>query len=464
MSKAVKTRFCPSPTGFIHLGNARTALFNYLFASGQPGGEFLYRVEDTDRERSKQEYIDALVEDLHWLGMVWQDGPYYQSERSPIYNEYYQKLIAQGDVYSCFCSEEELLLARKIQRASGQPPRYPGTCRHLTAAEIDAKLAQGLKPVLRFKVENDVVIEFEDLVRGPQKFYGKDIGDFIIKRSDGAESFMFVNAIDDALMGVNRAFRGEDHLTNTPRQILILQALGLTPPQYGHISLIVGDDGSPLSKRHGSRSIRELRAAGYLPLAVINYLARLGHYYENEQLLSAEALAQQFKLNSLVKSPAKFNPQQLDYWQKQVVLQLSLDEIWEWLGDEIKQQVPAELQNDFAKLMQENIVFPNEARAWLDVFFGKSLVLSEDATQVITAAGQMFFAIAADHFARGEDLASVLNVLKAELGIKGKALFQPLRVAVTGQLHGPEMVALFAMMPQELIVMRLRDAQAQCDY
>ena len=273
----VKARFCPSPTGLIHLGNARTALFSALFAK-KMDGVFLLRIEDTDRERSKQEYADILMQDLKWMGLEWQEGPdhdcgagpYYQAQRQFIYDDYYERLEVAGMAYPCFCSEEELALARKIQRASGKPPRYPGTCRKLSDEQIAVKLSQGCQPTLRFKVLDDEWVEYEDFVRGKQKFNSNDIGDFIIRRGDGTSPFMYVNAIDDSLMGVTHVMRGEDHITNTPRQLMILAALGLRAPQYGHISLITGQDGSPLSKRNGSRSIEALRLEGYLPEAVIN--------------------------------------------------------------------------------------------------------------------------------------------------------------------------------------------------
>lgn len=262
----VKTRFCPSPTGLMHMGNVRTALFNALLAKSA-NGCFLLRIEDTDRERSDARYTKALMEDLLWLGLGWQEGPdhhqgngpYHQSERQSIYDDYYQRLETAGVAYPCFCSEEELALQRKIQRSSGRPPRYPGTCRELTDAQREEKFAQGLKPTLRFAVPENEMIAFDDLVRGHQKFDSNDLGDFIIRRADGTPPFLFCNAVDDALMGVTHALRGEDHLTNTPRQLMVLDALGLTGPTYGHIALIVGPDGSPLSKRHGSRSIEELR-------------------------------------------------------------------------------------------------------------------------------------------------------------------------------------------------------------
>lgn len=259
----MKTRFAPSPTGYLTIGNIRTALFCALLAKHE-NGVFLLRIEDTDKLRSGQEFAEQLEFDLHWLGLDWQEGPqvggqsepYFQSQRQAIYDTYFQKLTDQNQVYPCFCSDEELAISRKIQLSSGQPPRYEGTCRNLTQEQINKKLAEGLKPTLRFRVPENQIIEFTDFVRGPQKFLSHEIGDFIIRRGDGSAAFFFCNAIDDSLMEITHVLRGEDHLTNTPRQLMLLQALKLAQPQYGHLALIVGPDGTPLSKRHGSRSIK----------------------------------------------------------------------------------------------------------------------------------------------------------------------------------------------------------------
>ena len=274
MTRPAVTRFAPSPTGSLHLGNARTALFNFLLAR-QLGGQFLLRIEDTDLERSAERYLAELIDDLHWLGLGWDAGPdiggahepYRQSQRNAIYAEYFARLATSGLVYPCYCTPLELEVSRRAQLAAGRPPRYAGTCRELSAGERDAKLAGGLKPSLRFRVPQGRSVEFHDFVRGAQRFASEDIGDFIVRRADGNAAFFFCNALDDALMGVTHVLRGDDHLTNTPRQILLLEALGLDIPQYGHVALLTGMDGAPLSKRHGSVSVREFRERGFLPQA-----------------------------------------------------------------------------------------------------------------------------------------------------------------------------------------------------
>jgi glutamyl-tRNA synthetase len=465
VNEKAKTRFCPSPTGFIHLGNARTALFNFLLAK-KLGGIFLLRIEDTDIQRSKQEYTETLQEDLLWLNLKWQEGPgqelgsgpYFQSQRRKIYDEYYHILEGKGAAYPCFCTEEELALMRKMQRSAGKPPRYPGTCFKLSQDQVKEKLAQGLKPTLRFHVPNSCVIEFNDLVRGPQKFSSQDIGDFIIRRADGTSPFMFSNAIDDALMGVVYVLRGEDHLTNTPRQIMILQALDLPILHYGHISLIVGPDGSPLSKRHGSRSIQELRKSGFFPEAVNNYMARLGHYYENDELMTLEELAENFKSENLGKSPTKYNYQQLVKRQQEVIATKSIDQLWECLEQRTKSLVPGSQREEFIAAVKPNIIFPEDAHRYAEIFFSNTIKekITEQQKVIFKEAGSRFFEVAiAAVQAQGQDFKAVSQQMQTELKIKGKSLFQPLRVALTGELHGPEMAAIFKILPVNEIISRL---------
>lgn len=458
-----KSRFCPSPTGRIHLGNARTALFNALFAKHYQG-VFLLRIEDTDRERSKEEYTEQLAKDLLWLGLPWQEGldvggkfgPYHQSKRGAIYDDYYQRLITMNLAYPCFCSEQQLALSRKVQRASGKPPRYAGTCANLTGTEIEAKKAQGIQPTLRFRVGNGHTIAFHDLVRGSQRFLSDDLGDFIIRRADGTSPFMFCNAIDDSLMGVTHAFRGEDHLTNTPRQILILQALNLPVPEYGHISLIVGPDGSPLSKRHGSRSIVQLREAGYLPLALVNYMARLGHYYGHDNLLSLDALAQEFKVESLSRSPAKFNMQQLDYWQNQAIASLDEADFWQWVGPEIKASIPQSAQAEFVATIKPNVVFPEDVKQWADIIFGDGFALTTEQRALLAQTPPKYFTESLLAYnAYGADLPKIIDHLKQVLQVKGKALYMPFRVALTGVEHGPELGKLLLLITPTEIKKRL---------
>lgn len=452
----VKTRFAPSPTGLLHFGNVRTALFNALFAR-KVAGIFLLRIEDTDLERSRDEYTAALQQDLTWLGLDWQEGagaageegPYHQAQRGAIYNEYLQKLEKTGRVYPCFCSPLELEVSRKVQAAAGKPPRYSGKCTHLRADEVAKKRAQDIPHTLRFRMPQNETITFDDIVRGPQKFSSEDIGDFIVRRSDGSFAFFFVNAIDDALMKVTHVLRGEDHLTNTPRQIALLQALGLPVSHYGHISMIVDNHGAPLSKRGGSLSVQELREMGYFPLAVNNYLARLGHHFERNELMSLAELAAAFEQGSLGRAPARYDRVQLDYWQSQAVSQTGLDELCAWLADAIKGMVPETALRDFATAVRDNIIFPHDARLWAEAVYATALPLSEEARAALDNTPAGFFRKALDVLGEDMDFKAFANRVKSATATSGKALFQPLRAALTGQTFGPEMPRLFPLIGLE---------------
>jgi glutamyl-tRNA synthetase len=461
----MKTRFCPSPTGNMHLGNARTALFNALFAKSQ-SGSFLLRIEDTDAARSHEDYDAGLQYDLRWLGLEWQEGPevggaqepYYQSQRQAIYNRYYQQLQDAKLVYPCFCSDQQLAISRKVQLASGQPPRYSGTCRHLTAEQIAEKQAEGLKPVLRFEVPANESIEFHDLVRGQQSFNSRDIGDFIVRRADSTASFIFCNALDDALMGVTHALRGDDHLANTPRQLLILKALNLSAPHYGHIALIMGSDGSPLSKRHGSRSIKELREEGFLPIAIVNYLSRLGHYYTETGFMDFETLAARFDSTAMGAAPSRFDASQLLHWQKEAVAQTSNEALWEWMGmgNDVHARVPEEKRELFINIVRHNVVFPRDALHWATILFATQLDYTEEAKAVLQTAGSAFFQAAVDLINEvGSNFKELTTRLQAQSGLKGKALYQPLRVALTGELSGPEMPLVVELLGAEGMRTRL---------
>lgn len=473
----VRTRFAPSPTGLLHLGNVRTALFNYLWAMRNQGA-FLLRIEDTDAARSRREFVHALEHDLRWLGLDWQEGPgvdgphapYAQSQRQAVYERWFRVLESRGRVYPCFCSEQELARARSRQLEAGKAPRYPGTCAALSESAVREHLASGLRPAWRFRVPVRETVELDDLVRGAQRFAASDIGDFIILRSDGPPAFLFSNAVDDALMEVTHVLRGDDHLSNTPRQLLLLQALDLPVPRYGHIPLILGQDDAPLAKRLGSASLRELREAGYLPGAVVNYLARLGHVYQDHGYQDLDALAAGFALERLGRAPARFDPQQLLYWQRQAVARLDGSGFWEWMGEwmAIAPEIEIPDRDAFVAAIRDNVVLPGDAHRWARILFtDEPPVLDQvldqtgdqQARSVIGAAGGDFFACATAAVERcGTDLQCVVRALK-ETGVKGKALFQPLRAALTGELDGPELARLLPLMGAERARRRLQAAQ-----
>ncbi|MEZ5289332.1 MAG: glutamate--tRNA ligase, partial [Vicinamibacterales bacterium] len=279
----MRLRFAPSPTGHLHVGNARTALFNWLLARGQ-GGTFVLRVEDTDRERSTRESEQRILEDLRWMGLSWDEGveaggdlgPYRQSERLDIYEAHTRQLLAAGHAYYCFCTPETLEAERRAQLAAGQPPKYAGTCRGLGADEAARRREAGEAAAVRLRVRGSREVTFDDLVRGPVTVHTDIIGDPVLVRSDGIPAYNYAVVIDDQLMGITHVIRGEDHISNTPRQLLVYEAFGWAPPRFAHLSLVLGPDHAPLSKRHGATSVAEFRGRGYLPEALVNYLALIG--------------------------------------------------------------------------------------------------------------------------------------------------------------------------------------------
>jgi nondiscriminating glutamyl-tRNA synthetase len=450
------TRFAPSPTGELHLGNARTALFNYLLAHHGLAGRFLLRIEDTDAERSKDQHTDGLIEDLKWLGMRWDagpdredsKGPYRQSQRRDFYDRYFAELEKRNAVYPCYCTPLELEASRRAQLASGRPPRYAGTCRDLSVEAHQKKSVAGAVPTTRFRVPLGRRIEFVDFVHGPQSFLSDDIGDFVVRRADGTAAFFFCNAVDDADMGVTHVLRGEDHLTNTPRQLMILEALGLRAPSYGHVSLIVGGDGSPLSKRHGATSVREYRDRGYLPQAMTNHLFRLGHSTPEHGFLSLAEMARAFDSTHLGRSPARFDEQQLHVWQKEAAHRLSPDEALRWLEPVLPKGLDSAAAHTFIAAVLPNLVLPEDARTWVNIVFGDPPSLPAAEQKLVQEAGKSYFAAAADAAsAHGNDLAAIANAVRAATGKKGAALYMPLRAALTGVAHGPELAPLLKAMP-----------------
>ena len=453
------TRFAPSPTGLLHLGNARTALFSWLHARAA-GGRFIVRAEDTDAARSSEEFLTAQLEDLRWLGIDWDAGPgredalgpYRQSQRGAVYAGLYEKLERDGHLYPCYCSAVELDVSRRAQLAAGQPPRYAGTCRDLMPAQRAARAAEGRAPTLRFRVPGARRVTFEDGVRGPQSFEAADIGDFILRRADGSPAFFFCNAVDDALMGVTDVLRGEDHVANTPRQLLVLEALGLPQPRYAHLPLLLGGDGAPLSKRQGATSVADMRSRGYLPEALVNYLLRLGHQGAPDAWIERADLPKHFALARVGHSPSRFDEQQLLHWQREAIKRLPAEAAVEWLGPSLPPGLSADDARRLAQLVQHNVIFPDDAAPWAQVVFGEPPALGEADLAVLEEAGTGFFAAALAAFEEvGADAGALARALKARTGRKGAALFMPLRLALTGCREGPEFGPLFATLAPDKI-------------
>ena len=454
---AVVTRFAPSPSGELHLGNVRTALFNALLAGHTPDGRFLLRIEDSDGARSQESFVAALLAELSWLGLAWAEVPLRQSQRHDLYNTYLARLLDQGHAYPCFCSSETLEAQRRAQLAAGQPPRYAGTCRHLAAAERAARLAAGEPAALRFAIPLGQVVQFDDLVHGPRAVPASELGDFILRRADGSPAFFFCNAVDDAVSGVTHALRGDDHLANTPRQLLILAALDLPAPRYGHLSLLTGADGTPLSKRHGATTLRELREAGALPAAVLNLLFRLGHSSGESRLLTLAQMAAAFDTAHLQRAPAQFDSAQLLHWQREAVHALTPESAANWLQGELPPKLAGEERAAFIAAVLPNLLHPADVAQWVAVVFGEPPAADAEAKEAIAGAMPGLFAVAAEAASvHGNDFKAIADVVRAATGAKGPALFKPLRAALTGRLQGPELAPLLRLFPAGAAQRRLQ--------
>ncbi len=326
-------------------------------------------------------------------------APYRQSERSAIYAEALARLAANGQTYPCFCSPEELQLSRKTQLAAGRPPRYARTCAGLTAAEVQRRIDAGKAPAIRFRVPDHRAVEFVDRVHGPQRFQSDDIGDFVIRRADGSVSFFLGNAVDDSAMGITLVLRGDDHLANTPRQLLLLEALGMPLPEYGHLPLVLAPSGTPLSKREGAASLTDLRAQGYLPAAICNYLVRLGHACGHDGWLAMDQLASHFDLARTSHSAARFDDAQLRHWQREALTHSTDAQIEQWLGTHLDALPAGAERGAFVAVVKGNVLFPAEVDELVAVVAGDSVPVAPEATAQITEAGPEFFA-AAGQFAR----------------------------------------------------------------
>lgn len=466
MENPCVTRFAPSPTGFLHLGNARTAFFSWLYAR-QRGGRFVLRVEDTDAGRSTPEHEAALLEDLAWLGLDFDagpgredvHGPYRQSARTAHYERTFARLEADGHAYRCFCPAARLELERKLQLARGEAPRYAGTCRGLAAAEVAGRLAAGEPAALRFRVPAGRTVRYADLVRGEQSFDSGALGDFVVRRADGSASFLASNAVDDAEMRITDVLRGEDHVANTPRQMLLLEALGLAAPRYGHLPLLVGPDGAPLSKRHGAASVLDLRREGYLAAAVLNLLFRLGHTPAGDGWQTPAGQVAGFRADHLGRAPARFDPAQLRHWQQEAVRHAAPAE----LAAFIPARVPRPLAAEFLAAVRGNLVLPADAERYAQMIFGELGELPAELRSTIAGAGAATYEAALAALEDGADWSGLTAAVRAATGLTGRALFRPLRAALTQSLDGPELGPILRLMPLAIARARLAEARAACE-
>lgn len=457
----VATRFAPSPTGYLHVGGARTALYSWLYTKNK-GGKFVLRIEDTDIERSTQEAIDAILEGMQWLGLDWDDGPYYQTKRFDRYKELIQQLLDEGKAYKCFMPAAELDKIREEQMTKGEKPRYPGTWRERTDHP------EGQPYAIRFKnpLEGKVVIN--DHIRGKIEIANSELDDLIIQRSDGTPTYNFCVVVDDWDMGITHVVRGEDHINNTPRQINILQALGAPVPEYAHVSMILGDDGKKLSKRHGAVSVMQYRDDGYLPQALLNYLVRLGWSHGDQEIFSKEEMIELFNLDAISSSASAFNTDKLIWLNQHYMKTLPASEVAEHLKWHFEQlgvntdngpaleeviAIQAERVKTLKELAQISQYFYQEYEEF-DAGAAKKHLrpVAKDALELVATK------LAAVEEWQPENIQAAINNTAEELGVGMGKVGMPLRVAVTGSGNSPSLDVTLNLLNKQQIAQRIDKA------
>ncbi|MFY0331673.1 glutamate--tRNA ligase [Bacillus sp. YIM B13410] len=481
MGNEVRVRYAPSPTGHLHIGNARTALFNYLFARSQ-GGKFIIRIEDTDQKRNVEGGEESQLRHLQWLGIDWDEsidkdggyGPYRQSERNDIYKKYYDELLEKDLAYKCYCTAEELEEEREAQIARSEMPRYSGKCSHLSKEEEDKLIAEGREPSIRFRVPKGEIIKFDDMVKGEISFETDGIGDFVIVKKDGTPTYNFAVAVDDHLMKMTHILRGEDHISNTPKQIMVFNAFGWDVPLFGHMTLIVNENRKKLSKRDESiiQFIEQYKNLGYLPEALFNFIALLGWSpVGEEELFTKEQFIDIFDVNRLSKSPALFDMHKLKWVNNQYVKALDLDQVVAITlphlqkAGKVSEQLSEEENTWVRKLISlyhEQLSYGAEIVELTELFFKEQIEYNQEAKEVLAEeqvpevmasfAGQLE---RLESFTPDEIKAAIKAVQK-ETGHKGKKLFMPIRVAVTGQTHGPELPQSIELLGKETVLNRIK--------
>ncbi|MDQ3830962.1 MAG: glutamate--tRNA ligase [Candidatus Tectomicrobia bacterium] len=465
MTQTVRVRFPPSPTGHLHIGGVRTALFNWLYAR-HSGGVFVLRIEDTDRTRSTEESIQVILEGLSWLGLDWDEGPYRQTERLDVYQAHAYRLLAEGRAYHCYCSPQELQERREAALRRGENPRYDRRCRDLPQPP------PGRQPAIRIKAPLAGQTTFVDLIHGELTFENSELDDLIILRSDGTPTYNFAVVVDDVTMRITHVIRGDDHIPNTPRQIMIYHALDYPLPQFGHVSMILGSDKGRLSKRHGATSVLAYRELGYLPEAILNYLARLGWAHGDQEIFSKEELVEQFSLSELNKAAAIFNPDKLlwlnAHYLRTLPSERLIDELLPHLTREGIVKSPDEVDRaylaraiDSVRERSKTLV---EMAKWLRFYFTDHIIYEDKAAaKFLTAATAPLLSQLVEGLERLPtfDEASIEQVfqrLMAAEGVALGALAQPARVALTGGTVSPGIHEVMAILGRERVLSRLRKA------
>lgn len=482
MANTIRTRYAPSPTGHLHIGGARTALFDYLFARKHKGA-FIVRFEDTDQTRHVESGVDSQLNGLRWLGLEWDESvdiggpyaPYRQTERLHLYQPFVDQLLVEGNAYYCYCSEEDLEQERQEQEAKGEMPKYSGKCRAIQPEQAERYTAEGRKPSIRFKVPADQIIAFEDTVREHVEFETNGIGDFIIVRPDGIPTYNFAVILDDHLMQITHVIRGEEHLSNTPRQIMLYEALGLTIPQFAHLSLILNQDRKKMSKRDESiiQFMEQYQSLGYLSEAVLNFIALLGWSPGGEEeMFTKEELVAQFDMERISKSPAVFDMEKLNWMNNHYIKKADSERIVELCIPHLQQagrialELDADQQQwvtDLVNLYKEQLRYAAEIVELTELFFRDEVKMDEEATtymtgeHVPTVLKSFKTQVEQAHEFTAESIKGVLKQVQAETGFKGQPLFMSIRVALTGQMHGRDLNQTLYLIGKTKVVERLHN-------
>ncbi|WP_332632930.1 glutamate--tRNA ligase [Halalkalibacter flavus] len=481
MGSDVRVRFAPSPTGHLHIGGARSALFNYLFAKSQ-GGKFILRIEDTDQARNVDQAKEKLLDSLKWLGMDWDEsidvggeyGPYSCMERVGLYKEYLDHLLKEGKAYYCYMTEEELEAEREEQKARGELPKYSGRDRDLTEEQRKEYEEKGLKPVVRFRVPEGKLIQIQDAVRGDVTFESDGIGDFVIARKDGIPMYNFAVVIDDHLMKISHVIRGEEHLSNTPRQVLLYEAFGWDVPKFAHASLILNPDRQKMSKRDESiiQFVEQYKELGYMPEAIVNFLALLGWSpVGEEEIFSVKELGEQFTLDRVAKAPAVFDTDKLAWMNNQYIKNAEIDKVVELALPHLVKagKLPKDMtdeQKDWAKrliaLYQEQMHYGAEIVELTELFFKTEIGYNEEAQtvldeeQVPEVLAQLIKELETIEEFTANNIKAAMKATQKATGHKGKKLFMPIRVATTGQTHGRDLPESMELIGKDVVNARIK--------
>lgn len=456
----VITRFPPSPTGYLHIGGARTALFNWLFARHH-GGKFILRIEDTDQVRSTEESIKAILDAMEWLNLEWDEGPYYQTQRLEIYKDYLKRLIDTGHAYYCDCSPEDLEARRQAALASGRKPKYDGLCR-------DRGLGPGPNRVIRFRCPDVGTTVLNDLIKGPIFFENAELDDLVLERSDGIPTYNFAVVIDDITMGITHVIRGDDHVNNTPRQILLYQALGVRLPYFAHVPMILGEDRARLSKRHGATSVMAYKEMGYLPEALINYLVRLGWSHGDQEIFTREELIEKFSLESVGKAPSVFNPEKFLWLNAHYIKEKKPEDLVPMLEPFLKSlNYPEKPKPYLAKAIR---TLQPRSRTLVEMAEAMRPYMVDEVEYDPAAAEKFLSASMRQPFEKliatldqlndfnEQNLEKAFKGIVEEMGIKLGKVAQPVRVALTGGTVSPGLFEVIDVLGKENVLRRMRKA------